>query len=162
MAGYRSNAYVDSDVLLALREALTTDRTKVRRVFFMAITRSDSAAEKARRELSKEPPPAVHPIEWTSPKQRRYVMMKLREQNNLPYRRTHRQSTGWRVTVDSPLDVLFSNSNPAAQFVQGLYQQKFHANTGWPYAPVVIASYSEAITDELATAYLRFVVGYKR
>lgn len=160
--GLSANAFVDGDVLEAFREALEADRTKVRRAFFIAITREGSAAEQMRRALSKEPDAPRYPIRWKSPKQRRFVMAKLREQNNLPYQRTHRQATGWTVTVDSPLDVLVKNDNAATRYVQGEDQQPFHIDTGWPYAPGIIRQYAGPITNDLLEAYLKFIVGYKK
>ncbi len=40
-------------------------------------------------DLRAEPGPPRYPIRWKSERQRRYVMAKLRRENNLPYRRTH-------------------------------------------------------------------------
>lgn len=161
MAGFAARSFIDFDVLDAFQEALQADRTKVRRVFFVAITREGSAAEQMRRRLSKEPGTPKYPIRWKSPKQRRYVMAKLREQNNLPYQRTHQQAAGWTVTVDDPLDVLVKNSDPATRYVQGEDQQPYHIDTGWGYAPGIIREYANAITEDLMHAYLRFIVGYK-
>lgn len=49
--------------------------------------------------LRTEPGKPRYPLRWKSEKQRRYVMAKLRRQNNLPYRRTHRLVNSWQVTV---------------------------------------------------------------
>lgn len=166
MAGFAARSFIDFDVLDAFREALQADRTKVRRVFFVAITREGSAAEQMRRRLSTRPGRVVYAdngkLRWKSPKQRRYVMMLLREENNLPYqRRAIGIPESWTVTVDDPLDVLVKNSDPATRYVQGEDQQPYHIDTGWGYAPGIIREYANAITEDLMHAYLRFIVGYK-
>jgi hypothetical protein len=87
------------------------------------------------------PPPAKHPIRWTSERQRRYVMAKLREENNLPYERTNTLVAAWdakfQLDGDGGAFALF-NTSPVAPFVIGDKQQIFHEDTGWMYAPDVI------------------------
>lgn len=91
--------------------------------------------------LRQEPPPAKKPIEWTSRKQQRYVIAKLRREGNLPYRRTHRLAHGWHVIgeYDQGLTAIhLYNDNPVTGYVYGgsddagYHQQQFHINTGWP------------------------------
>src|SRR5690349_14856833 len=50
-------------------------------------------------ELAYEPPRFTGKRIWTSEKQRHYVMWLLRSTNNLPYKRTHKLSESWRVTL---------------------------------------------------------------
>src|ERR1051326_8788812 len=50
------------------------------------------------KELETEPGAVVYPIQWTSDKQRKFVMAKLREDNNLPYQRTGNLAKAWQVS----------------------------------------------------------------
>ena len=82
-------------------------------------------------------PGSVHkPIEWTSAKQRRYVMMKIRKgEIKSPYVRSHVLSKGWKffATRESKNTTTLNleNDTPYADYVEGKHQQRFHANTGW-------------------------------
>jgi hypothetical protein len=124
------------------------------------------------------PPRAVYPIEWKSEKQRRYVMMLLRRQNNIPYQRTGDLARGWRgeTTVTRRKDgirifvenVAQNQGKRYSRFVGGdigvgtsarsmaRYQepmQPFHKNTGWqPFAPLV-AHYFEDAKKEARERY---------
>lgn len=98
------------------------------------------------------PPPAKKPIEWTSDKQRRFVMAKLRREDNLPYKRTGRANASWRVELKQEGNtsrIVVQNTWDASQFVYGTLnmksrnaalavQQKFHRNTGWPLAVDIV------------------------
>ena len=87
-----------------------------------------------------EPGPVKYPIQWTSDKQRRYVMAKLRKAGNIPYRRTGKFMGGWRVrqyTTEAGGFIVLTNEWDRAKYVWGDplqpdAQQMFHINTGWP------------------------------
>jgi len=98
-------------------------------------------------DLSETPGKVKYPIEWTSEKQRRFVMAKLRAENNLPYQRTGRKPYGWQMNVEASggtVTIVIRNIWNAARFVfgallgdpaaSGADQQKFHKNTGWQLA----------------------------
>jgi hypothetical protein len=93
------------------------------------------------RIVKVEPPPAKHPIRWTSERQRRYVLAKLREEGDLPYQRTHELINAWdakfQLDGDGGSFAMF-NTSPVAPFVIGDRQQIMHEDTGWMYAPEVI------------------------
>ena len=104
----------------------------------------DTYSPELLRALQEQPPPAKKPIEWTSAKQRRYVMAKLREENNLPYQRTGKLAASWQVqTVSSggTFQIIVRNDAPPAKYVYGTlarnfdmalrFKQRFHTNTGW-------------------------------
>src|SRR5258707_2864160 len=93
-------------------------------------------------ELKTQPGKVVYPIAWTSDRQRKFVMAKLRAENNLPYQRTGNLANSWEVTKSGSgvqITVVVQNKNPAAKFVYGSlaksnpgrFQQRFHVNTGW-------------------------------
>lgn len=93
-------------------------------------------------EALKPPPRVAYPIHWASEKQRRYVMAKLREQNNLPYRRTGALEAANRYyAVQSPdgATLILENTSLYAKYVYGgasaasaRHQQAMHRNSGWP------------------------------
>jgi hypothetical protein len=114
------------------------------------------------RELRAAPARPRYPIQWTSEKQRRYVMAMLRRTNNLPYRRTGKLVRGWKS--NKKIDVrggIFAVENKVkyAGYVQGPFgskakageqrQQKFHRRSGWPSAPDVVARYRKKAMDAL-------------
>lgn len=50
-------------------------------------------------EMQVEGDPVTYPINWDSEKQRRFVMAKLRRENNLPYQRTGNYINGFTVEL---------------------------------------------------------------
>lgn len=103
-------------------------------------------------DLKTEPGKPTYPLRWKSQRQRRYVMAKLRRENNLPYKRTHDLSRAWRIAAFVPelgvAEIILINDTPSAQFVQGKYQQPFHIDTGWQNVQTVNLRYESAITGE--------------
>ena len=93
-------------------------------------------------QLRVTPPRPRYPLRWTSERQRRFVMAKLREQGDLPYRRTGAYAGGYRIDARiAPRrgSVTLRNETPYAPFVggrldTGAWQQGFHVDTGWPTA----------------------------
>lgn len=103
-------------------------------------------------ELRIEPGKPKYPIRWTSARQRRAVMAKLRKAGNLPYQRTHELSRGWRVEYTETADggiLTARNDSQIASFVEWTDQQGFHKDTGWLYAPDILDKWSEIATDRL-------------
>lgn len=50
------------------------------------------------QKLMQEPgAPIRYPVQWDSEKQRRFVMAKLKRENNLPYRRTGQYNAAWQI-----------------------------------------------------------------
>lgn len=124
-------------------------------------------AKDMRRDLKAAPPRPKYPIQWTSERQRRYVMALLRRTNNLPYRRTGALVRGWHT--DYRIDVrgglfTFSNKTAYAGYVQGPYgskarpgeprQQRFHRLSGWPSAPDVAARYRPIARQRLRETWV--------
>ena len=108
-----------------------------------------------------EPGPVARPIEWTSPKQRRYVMMMIMKGLiPAPYIRTHALSQAWAFTVTTEpnvTQVTLANSASKFRYVEGLDQQQFHKNTAWLTATDRIPAWTditvEKLTDALHTAW---------
>jgi hypothetical protein len=78
-----------------------------------------------------------YPLRWKSDKQRIAVIIRLKEEGNLPYKRTGRQDSSWRVSVKTN-EITISNEarDPKtgkfyAVFTIGAWQQPFHKDTSW-------------------------------
>lgn len=110
--------------------------------------------------LQTEPGKPGYPLTWRSPKQRRFVMAKLRREGNLPYQRTHGLARGWRVNVIyAPsnnveiTDITITNSAPYADFVVGPPGIKQPMFPHWKEANRVIGQYEgQAIRAAQAAA----------
>lgn len=122
-----------------------------------------------RDELAYVPPqrsyPSEYPIEWTSEKQRRYVMgfvLKRDEEGNIiPYQRTGRMANAWEFDVVTGADgIAFIIQNPIAysRFVVGTLaqninratvpQQRFHRRTGWVAATETVQFWLDVLDEE--------------
>lgn len=113
-------------------------------------------------ELRDEPGPPKYPLRWKSERQRRYVMAKLSEEGNLPYKRTHKLSKSWRADVvftDEGGTFSVSNNDTSSIYVQGDYQQPFHLDTGWPAAAPIISKYADILEDVLIDTWFTIVDG---
>lgn len=140
---------VDNDILLAYRDLIAQLPKVAPKAFKGTVERH---AKNMQRELSTEPGRPTYPLRWKSAKQRRYVMRKLRSENNLPYQRTHELAKNWRVITDFKKDimtVIAENRTKSAVFVQGDYAQPFHLDTGWPQSAPIYIKYQELMTDDL-------------
>lgn len=119
--------------------------------------------------LQTEPGKPTYPLVWRSPKQRRYVMAKLRREGNLPYQRTHGLARGWKVkAVYAPAnywavqEITVTNDAPYAGFVVGPPSIKQPMFPHWNEANRVIGQYEgqairaaqEAALDVMAKAAL--------
>lgn len=116
--------------------------------------------------LRDEPPKltrANYPLRWKSARQRRYVMMKLRQENNLPYQRTHTLSEAWDVVLEltSEGGTFYAvNDTPYVQYVVGDYQQPFHIDNGWQPAAQQIVAAEEELSELLIETWYTVVDGF--
>lgn len=98
----------------------------------------DAALEQA-RQLYKAPANLPrYPLRWKSRKQKIAVIIRLKEEGNLPYRRTGRLENAWSASSKQNTITIANNARDSrtgkfiAPFVIGAFQQPFHADTGWP------------------------------
>lgn len=97
------------------------------------------------------PPRPDYPIRWASERQRRYVLWKLRKENNLPYKRRGIQRL-WIIEVTEKDGVYtISARNPASAtiYVYGSKQQPFLRK--WPL-----------VEEEVTEAAVELEEGYTR
>lgn len=157
---------VEADILDAYSELATVAPRLVADVMRIEWGR---IAEQVKAELTKEPPRPHYPIKWKSEKQRRYVMMLLKATAHLPqparleamlagyidpvalrqnkfrpYDRSGTLTASWEVkaeTTPKSGGIQMANYAPYAVFVQGVWQQPFHAETPWVSEDQIITKY---------------------
>lgn len=118
------------------------------------------------KELQEEPGAPLQLHGWTSDAQRAYVMIRVRKGIiKIPYARSREKGEGvsvsWDVLLKRPsqgvIHFTVINTSPAYQFVEGEDQQVWHANTGWLYAPAILAKQVkfiiEAIREDLGIVW---------
>jgi hypothetical protein len=118
------------------------------------------------RILSTEPGKPKYPIRWTSERQRRFVMAKLRRMGQIPYIRTGKYAKSWRwQSKSTERGGLFVIENTAKtsrgdsleQYVQGVNQQGFHKDTGWVATEPTLKKAGEEAELALITGWLDFM-----
>lgn len=132
------------------------------------------------RELRKKPRkrsyPSAYPIQFTSVKQRIYVMSHLQGK---PYRRTNTLIGGYGYTLkiqSGTINFKLDNSDPKHRFVVGTWGmgrssssirrytkdiQRFHTITGWPPAYTTVQKYMIPAKEEaIATIREWFAKGF--
>lgn len=141
---YSQELIIDDDIFDAIADGARKAPT------LMATAVEKRALPKIRKRLltrlHQQPGKVVYPIAWTSEKQRRFVMAKLRRENNLPYKRTGKLVQAWKVVAvinpDGKGEIIAENPANAGRYVFGEQQQRFHRNTGWYRADDIIADES--------------------
>ncbi|MBK8035302.1 MAG: hypothetical protein IPK17_38520 [Chloroflexi bacterium] len=136
-----------TDVLKAYKDA-AQQRPKLARTAFQRLARQ--SRRRVLDKVTEEPGEPGYPLRWKSAKQRRFVMRKLRLENNLPYTRTHLYVKSFKVeyrTTDFDGFLELTNSDPASIFIGGDEQQPFHIDTGWVYVPGVVSDERVVVED---------------
>lgn len=88
---------------------------------------------RVRTRMSAEGSPVRYPINWDSPKQKRFVLWKLSKEGNLPYRRSSKYRLGWKEK-SIPMGYSLANKHPAGA-IGGTpfgWQSKVTRNR-WPF-----------------------------
>jgi hypothetical protein len=136
-----------TDVFAAIDDQLQQTPVLMERAFNRASSRLRS---RLLEQLREQPGAPKYPLRWTSQRQRRYVMAKLRAEGNLPYQRTGELAKAWHVefaSLDNGGAITIWNDAAVERYVEGYDQQMMHADTGWPFAPQLIADFQELATD---------------
>lgn len=126
-------------------------------------------------ELQREPGKPKYPLQWTSEKQRKFVMAMLRKEDNLPYERTHKLSQGWIVKPNisgGVFSILVENPAPQAKFVYGSlaknvdaaarFQQRFHQDTGWRKVSPMVTLFVKAMLEDFREEWKKEVTVKRR
>lgn len=136
---FKIDITVDRDVFDALTEQIQQAPGVLNRRFGQAL---NGIWQRAQTRLQTMPPPSQPGTfaRHATPRQRRYVMAKLRKTGNIPYQRTGAYVKAWKMGFDATEDGgLFSIYNDARnsrgdyieQYITGIKQQGFHEETGW-------------------------------
>jgi hypothetical protein len=92
-----------------------------------------------------------YPLKWKSEKQRRFVMAKLRENGNIPYRRTGALTRNWLVGVESSKDSLaitVDNDSPVIDYVASSGDLRQPMFPRWyEYEPILEGLADDIIND---------------
>ena len=140
----------DTDILDAIGDTMRKSPGLMRTAYKRNIAR---LRPRILNELRKQPGKPKYPLAWTSERQRRFVMAKLRQEGNLPYRRTGKLLAAYDVEVidDGQAGGILRvvNPTPSARFVVGDNAQRFHLATGWVQVAPVVAKYREIAEEEL-------------
>lgn len=109
--------------------------------------------------LKDMPPSPDYPLVWKSEKQRRYVMAKLRRENNLPYKRTGRLVEGWAVRLaKGPSSYKIEVLNPAGKvldYVAGEGEPRQPMFPKWYVYPDILRQEGDTLRKELVAYFKR-------
>ena len=76
--------------------------------------------ERVKKLMQKEGSPSVTPVNWDSERQRKFVMAKLRLEDNIPYQRQGDYVNSWSIeSAPSGNGNLLKNTAPGSLFISG-------------------------------------------
>ena len=119
-----SNSFIAIDI-----QGVTTIQERLKKLPDMAKDMGvESANEYIVNAMQVQPPKPSRPFQWSSDKQRKYVMDKIR--NGEWSGRTQELRNGWK-TIGSGWKQMVVNETPYAEFVQGDNRIIGHTANGW-------------------------------
>lgn len=156
---------IDTDLVKLLIEDLKSKPRKFRRLYRQRI---EALANTTITELRQTPAKPSYPIRWKTAKQRRAFFATKGFGRGIPTRRTGALGRGWKfVAITDFNEGLFEVFNDATtrdyfsgqivfyeQFVQGVNQQPFHADTGWVRSQDVLADTLVQAEDLIVDTWL--------
>lgn len=149
---------VDLDVADAFAETAVNAPSAVRRIAGQ-VARGD-VAQAMINELAFIPGKPRYPLAWTSDRQRKAVIMKLKREGRLGRSRTGKHARAWRVVViDAAVgQIALQNNEPGTAFIYGPFpfRQRMHGETGWPFMPVIVTRYQPKLQDALIDGWLKY------
>lgn len=89
------------DISSSVRDAIKALNRLPRALEKGALPAMRDSAEKIKRIMARPGLPVRYPINWDSIKQKIFVILKLKKENNLPYSRTDWHVRGWQVIHNS-------------------------------------------------------------
>lgn len=128
----------------------------------------DASLEIARKKYKTPANKPRYPLRWKSDKQRIAVIIRLKEEGNLPYQRTGRLENAWSVSIKPKVATIANTARDRrsgkfiAPFVIAEFQQPFHADTGHTKAsePIEMAILKPMLVDMQKNA-IKGIVGSK-
>jgi hypothetical protein len=112
------------------------------------------AMRRIRSRLATKPRRPTYPIKWDSERQRRYVLMLLMRQDNLPYRPTGRYEKNWEI-VKTENGYTIENDAPFAKYAsgdfRGMGQSRIHQGRR-PLMMVVVENEIQELPQEIDNA----------
>lgn len=116
--------------------------------------------------LQRAPGGVHYPIQWTSERQRLAFFASDGFGHGIPYNRTDQLIRAWHVRGDYRggfTGISVYNDAPHAQYVygdaQGVHQQQFHINTGWPrfvdQAQIIALEADQHIEDAMPSLFFQ-------
>lgn len=108
-------------------------------------------ASRVRARMAEAGKPITYPVQWDSPKQLRYVIAKLRRENNLPYRRRGAYQASYQE-IHKPYGATVLAPHPAGA-IGGLpsgWQSRIHRER-WNYLLQVLFEELAKLPDEIST-----------
>ena len=116
-------------------------------------------------DLRFEPPPAIHPFVFATPKSRRWYFWALSEgkisTDGSRYKRTHMLSQAWKVGLtvgDNAIAMFAANPRKETKFVTGKRQVPGHRNSGWPLHDTTIKKWQPIARDVVTKAVKQWVM----
>lgn len=150
---FKASVLPDKDVLDAIAKDLPKAPILMRSVMALKVRRLD---DEVISKLRVEPPKPTYPLRWKSAKQRAAYFATNGFGKGIPYRRTGDMLKRW-VTLFIPTpdggDIEVRNDSPHVDYVQGFDQQPFHIDTGWVFAPPIIAEADIVATEFMIDAW---------
>lgn len=156
----RVDVMVDLDILDALSDAAKQAPGLTKTAYRRAVGRFKG---RILQRLQVRPGSPKYPLDWQSDKQRRYVMAKLRRENNLPYKRTDKLINSYDVELVEDTSggaiLQVTNSDPKARWVVGDDTQRMHLQTGWVQIADVVSDARKEAEDLLIETWFTVVDG---
>lgn len=143
---------IDTDIL----DAVNAQVAKAPALMATALKRVPALFKRSNanyRKLTTEPAKPNYPLRWKSARQRRYVMAKLRREDNLPYTRTHAFNKAYDLVMDKDGGFSLINTSPQFRFIAGDDAQPMHLDTGWQQAANFVVPIQNDLTDVIISTW---------
>ena len=115
----------------------------------------EDAAEFTQLAMQTYPSQKSVPMEWVSEKQRRYVMMRIRDGSiQVPRSRTYNLQSSWTKSISGYTATIEAGAS-YAHWVQGEDQARMMSNIGWQTT-------KQFVSNKSAQVFHMFEIGVKR
>ncbi len=107
-------------------------------------------------------PKPTYPLTWRSPKQRRYVMWKLRKEGNIPFKRTGAFQQAWKTkTVSDKSEAILTVSNDSGitEYVAGSSADRQPMFPQWYHYEDILLKAEVMATDMAINAWFGILEG---